>query len=283
MSGRVAVRRRRTKWMGHGPGLLGVFVLIGLAIIAVAAPCIAPHSPTVMALDAPLLPPGSPGHVLGSDELGRDVLSRLIHGSRLSLSVGLVVVGISGTLGVALGAVSGYFGGVVDTVIMRLVDVLLAFPALVLALAVVASLGPGLLNLMIVLGVIGWGDYARLVRGMVLALRDEEYVRAARVMGAGHGRILWRHILPNCLGTVVVQATFGVAAAMLAAAGLSFLGLGAQPPTAEWGAMLAAARPYLRQRPVMAIAPGLAIMVTVLAVNLAGDALRDVLDPRLTR
>lgn len=283
MSGRTGIGYRRVKWANHIPGLAGVFVLISLVIIAVAAPWIAPHSPTVMALDAALLPPGSPGHVLGSDELGRDLLSRLIYGSRLSLSVGLVVVGIAGTLGVALGAVSGYFGGVVDTVIMRLVDVLLAFPALVLALAVVASLGPGLLNLMIVLGVIGWGDYARLVRGMVLALRDEEYVRAARVMGAGHGRILWRHILPNCLGTVVVQATFGVAAAMLAAAGLSFLGLGAQPPTAEWGAMLDAARPYLRQRPVMAIAPGLAIMVTVLAVNLAGDALRDVLDPRLTR
>lgn len=234
-----------------------------------------------MALDAALQPPGSPGHLLGSDELGRDNLSRLIYGSRLSLSVGLVVVGIAGTLGVVLGAVSGYFGGVIDNLIMRLVDVLLAFPALVLALAVVASVGPDLINLMVVLGVIGWGDYARLVRSMVLVLRDEEYVAAARAIGASHRRIIWRHILPNCLGTLVVQATFGVAAAILAVAGLSFLGLGAQPPTAEWGAMLAAAKPHMRQRPLMAIAPGLAIMVTVLAVNLVGDVLRDALDPRL--
>ena len=267
--------------------VLGLVILCTLVLTAVAAPWIAPCDPHEMNLRAALQPPGTPGqpgtpgHVLGTDELGRDNLSRLIYGSRISLQVGLIVVSIAGLIGVTLGTVSGYYGGVIDDGIMRLVDVVLAFPFLVLAIAVVAVVGPSLTHMMIVLGGVSWASYARLVRGVVLGLREEDYVLAARVLGASDWRIIRRHILPNCLGVVIVQATFGVANGILAASGLSFLGLGAQPPEAEWGAMLSAAKPYLRQRPLMSIAPGLAIMVTVLAINLVGDALRDALDPRL--
>jgi len=267
--------------------VLGLAILGALVLTAVAAPWIAPCDPHEMNLSAALQPPGSPGEpgtpgrILGSDELGRDNLSRLIYGSRISLQVGLIVVSIAGLVGVTLGTVSGYYGGVIDDGIMRLVDVVLAFPFLVLAIAVVAVVGPSLTHMMIVLGGVSWASYARLVRGVVLGLREEDYVLAARVLGASDWRIIRRHILPNCLGVVIVQATFGVANGILAASGLSFLGLGAQPPEAEWGAMLSAAKPYLRQRPLMSIAPGVAIMVTVLAINLVGDALRDALDPRL--
>lgn len=261
--------------------VLGLVILGALVLTAVAAPWIAPCDPHEMNLSAALQPPGSPGRILGSDELGRDNLSRLIYGSRISLQVGLIVVSIAGLIGVTLGTVSGYYGGVIDDGIMRLVDVVLAFPFLVLAIAVVAVVGPSLTNMMIVLGGVSWASYARLVRGVVLGLREEDYVLAARVLGASDWRIIRRHIWPNCLGVVIVQATFGVANGILAASGLSFLGLGAQPPEAEWGAMLSAAKPYLRQRPLMSIAPGVAIMATVLAINLVGDALRDALDPRL--
>ena len=267
--------------------VLGLAILGALVLTAVAAPWIAPCDPYEMNLSAALQPPGTPGiagtpaHVLGTDELGRDNLSRLIYGSRISLQVGLIVVSIAGLIGVTLGTVSGYYGGVIDDGIMRLVDVVLAFPFLVLAIAVVAVVGPSLTHMMIVLGGVSWASYARLVRGVVLGLREEDYVLAARVLGASDWRIIRRHIWPNCLGVVIVQATFGVANGILAASGLSFLGLGAQPPEAEWGAMLSAAKPYLRQRPLMSIAPGLAIMITVLAINLVGDALRDALDPRL--
>lgn len=261
----------------------GVIILLALILVAATAPWVAPYNPYAMNLSAALQPPNSPSHILGTDELGRDNLSRLIYGARVSLTVGLIVVGIAAGIGVTLGAISGYYGGVIDTVIMRSADVLMAFPFLVLAIAVVAIVGPSLKNMMIVLGGVSWIGYARLVRGLVLAQREEEYVLAARVVGARGRRIIWRHILPNCLGVVIVQATFGVAAAILAASGLSFLGMGAQPPAAEWGAMLSTAKPYLRQRPMMSIAPGMAIMITVLAINFVGDALRDALDPRLRR
>jgi peptide/nickel transport system permease protein len=259
----------------------GMLVLFALVLVAIAAPWIASHDPYEMDLRRALQPPGSPGHVLGTDELGRDALSRLLYGSRVSLRVGLIVVGIAGGIGVALGAISGYVGGLVDTAIMRAVDVLMAFPFLLLAIVVVAMVGPSLTNLMIVLGGVSWTTYARLVRSLVLVQREEDHVQAARVVGVGSWRIIWRHILPNCLGVIIVQATFDVAGAILAASALSFLGLGAQPPTAEWGAMLSAAKPFLRQRPMLSIAPGMAIMITVLAINLVGDALRDALDPHL--
>jgi peptide/nickel transport system permease protein len=195
--------------------------------------------------------------------------------------VGLIVVGIAGSIGVILGAISGYNGGIADLMIMRLVDLLLAFPFLVLAIAVVSIVGASLTNLMIVLGAVSWITYARVVRSQVLCLREEEFVVAARVVGVRDRQIIFRHILPNTLGVVVVQATFGVAMAILVASALSFLGMGAQPPTAEWGAMLSTAKKNMRQHPMLAIAPGFAIMITVLAINFVGDALRDALDPRL--
>jgi peptide/nickel transport system permease protein len=261
--------------------LIGMTILLVLVLLAITAHWVVPHDPYVLDLRGALKPPNSPGHILGTDELGRDILSRLIYGTRVSLTVGLIVVGIAGSIGVALGAISGFYGGIVDNLIMRTVDVLFAFPFLVLAIAVVALVGPSLTNMMIVLGGVSWIGYARLVRGLVLSLREADYITAARVVGASNRRIIWRHILPNCLGVVIVQATFGVAGAILAASGLSFLGMGAQPPTAEWGAMLNTAKEFLRQRPVMSIAPGMAIMITVLAINFVGDALRDALDPRL--
>lgn len=263
--------------------IAGISILGLLAVIALGAEWIAPHDPNKMDLAAGAQPPSPPEHILGTDELGRDLLSRLIYGGRISLTVGLIVVGIAGTVGVTLGAISGYYGGVIDQVIMRLVDVILAFPFLILAIAVVAIVGPSLTNMMIVLGGVSWIGYARLVRSRVLSLREEEFVQAAHVIGVRDGRIIFRHILPNCLGVVIVQATFGVAVSILAASGLSFLGMGAQPPTAEWGAMLSSAKKYMRVHPLMAIAPGMAIMITVLAINFVGDALRDALDPRLRR
>ena len=268
------VRRNRA-------AVAGIIILGILIFVAIAAPLLAPHDPNEMNLRDALKAPGTPGHILGTDELGRDILSRLIFGSRVSLTVGLIVVGIAGTIGVVLGAISGYYGGLADMIIMRTVDLLLAFPFLVLAIAVVSIVGASLTNMMIVLGAVSWISYARLVRGLVLSLREEEFVVAARVVGVRNWQIILRHILPNTLGVVVVRATFGVAMAILAASALSFLGMGAQPPTAEWGAMLSTAKKNMRQHPMLAIAPGLAIMITVLAINFVGDALRDALDPRL--
>lgn len=258
--------------------LVGMMLLLALALMALLAPVLAPYAPDKMDLKHELRPP-SAEHLLGTDELGRDVTSRLIFGSRISLTVGFIVQGIALLIGVSLGAAAGYFGGTVDLVIMRVVDLVMAFPFLILAIAVVSILGPSLFNLMLVLGGVVWVDYARVVRGMVLSIKEEEYILAARVIGEGHRRIIWRHVLPNCLGVIIVQATFGMASAILAASALSFLGMGAQPPSAEWGAMLSAAKPYLRRLPLMSIAPGAAIMLTVLAINFVGDALRDALDP----
>jgi len=261
--------------------VVGLVILVALTIISLFAPLVSPYDPNELDLRNAFQPVGSQGHLLGTDELGRDTLSRLIFGSRISLSVGIIVVIIAGSIGVVLGAISGYYGGVIDQIIMRLVDVLLAFPFLILAIAVVSIIGGGLTNVMITLGFVSWITYARLVRGMVLSLREEEFVTAAKVMGVRDWKIILKHILPNTLGIVIVQATYGAATAILSASALSFLGMGAQPPTAEWGAMLSTAKQHMRSHPVLAIAPGMAIMITVLAINFVGDALRDALDPRL--
>ncbi len=262
--------------------LVGFVLLAAMILMAVCAPWVAPADPNKIALTGGLKPP-SAEHLLGTDELGRDVLSRVIYGARISLTVGLIVVGIAGTLGVLLGAIAGFYGGLVDNLIMRLVDILMAFPFLILALAVVAIVGPSLTNMMIVLGGVVWIEYARVVRGMVLSLKNQEFVLAAKVLGGTDRRVILRHILPNCLGVIIVQATFGVAEAILSASALSYLGMGAQPPTAEWGSMLNTAKPYLRKLPLMSIAPGMAIMLTVLSINFIGDALRDAFDPRSSR
>ncbi len=263
--------------------VVGMIILGILIIVAVGAPWIAPYAPDEYDMAKGVQYPSPPEHILGTDEMGRDLLSRLIYGSRISLRVGLIVVGIAGSIGITLGAISGYYGGIVDQLIMRTVDLVYAFPFLVLAIAVVAVVGPSLTNTMIVLGCVSWIGYARMVRGQVLSLREQEFVMAARVLGANDWRIIFRHILPNCLGIVVVQATFGVAGAILSASALSYLGMGAQPPTAEWGAMLSSAKKNIRHYPFLAIAPGVAIMITVMAINFVGDALRDALDPRLRK
>ena len=259
---------------------VGLVVLLTLLVMAAFAPSLAPHDPTEQRLDRMLSPPGS-GHALGTDDLGRDVLSRLIYGARVSLLVGVLSVGISLLIGVSLGLVAGYRGGLVDEVVMRVMDGLLAFPALVLALAITAALGPNLRHAMIAIGIVGIPGFARLVRGQVLSVRAQEFVEAARAAGLGDGRIIVRHIAPSVLAPIIVHASLRVAFAVLAEAGLSFLGLGVQPPTPSWGAMLNAGREYLEMAPWLSVAPGAAIFITTLSFNFLGDGLRDALEPRL--
>jgi len=260
-------------------------VLLLLSLLALLAPWVAPYSPYELQTDEDgrvlYLQPPSTRFLLGTDAIGRDVLSRLLYGGRATLSVAVAAVAISLGIGVLLGLVAGFYGGAVDTVIMRLVDILLAFPRTLLALAVVAVLGVGLKNVMLAIGIAGITGYARVVRGSVLSAKEHAYVEAARSVGSSNGRILVRHLLPNVVAPVIVLATLDVAYAILSASSLSFLGLGAQPPTPEWGLMLYEGREYLHDALWVTMAPGLAIMATVLAANMFGDGLRDALDPRL--
>ena len=260
--------------------LLGGSVVLLVIVAAVLAPVVAPYDPSARDVRQLLQGP-SLDNPLGTDEIGRDTLSRIIYGARVSLLVGIIAVGISMLIGVPLGLVAGYGRGLADSVIMRVMDGLLAFPTLVLALAITAMLGPSLNNAMIAIGITGIPNFARLVRGQVLALRDQEYVQAARSVGAKNVRILGKHILPNTMAPIIVQTSIAIPTAILAEAGLSFLGLGIQPPQPSWGAMLNTARGYLQHSAWLAVWPGIAIFVTVLAFNFLGDALRDTLDPRL--
>ena len=250
-----------------------------LVVASLAAPWIAPFDPTRQQLDEDLRRP-TLEHPLGQDKLGRDQLSRVIYGARVSLQVGIATVVVTATIGVVVGAIAGYAGGAIDFWAMRIVDVLLAFPGILLAIAMSAVLGPSLRNVVIALGAIGWTGYARLVRGEVLALKQREHVQAALALGVPRGRVLARHILPLLAAPVVVQATFGMAAAIVAEASLSFLGLGVQPPTPSWGAMINDGRTFLLVAPHLTLWPGLAIFTTVLGLNFLGDGLRDVLDVR---
>ncbi len=259
------------------PGLCLVLVM---SLAAVAAPLLAPHDPDALHLDAILAPPSS-DFWLGTDRLGRDVFSRLLYGGRVSLWVGFVAVGISSLIGVTLGLVSGYFRGWVDEAIMRLVDVMLCFPSFFLILSVIAFLEPSLTNIMIVIGLTSWMGIARLVRAETLSLREREFVDAARLAGCSTARILWRHILPNALAPVLIAATLGIAGAILVESGLSFLGLGVQPPDASWGNMLQEGKAALETAPWLSVYPGIAILLTVLGYNLLGESLRDLSDPRL--
>jgi peptide/nickel transport system permease protein len=277
--GRLA---RLWRQFARRPGALAGGVVILLFVFgAVFAPWIAPADPNEISRDRRAAPSGE--HWLGTDELGRDLLSRVIYGARVSLRVGLVTIGIALSTGTFLGVVAGYFGRWVDAILMRVTDVMLAFPGILLAIAIVAILGPGLYNVMIAVGIEAIPVYTRTARASTLAIKEREFVVAARATGARHERIILRHVLPNIVAPLIVLATIGVAGSILAAAGLSYLGLGAQPPTAEWGAMLASARNYLRDSWWIATFPGLAIMVVVLALNLFGDGLRDVLDPHTRR
>jgi len=262
--------------------MVGGAIIVILWTTAIAAPLVAPYDPISHLSSANrLLPPGSPGYILGTDDFGRDILSRMIYGARISLQVGLIVVALAGSIGVTLGALAGFYGGIVDEVIMRVVDILMAFPFFILAIAIMAVLGPSLNNAMIALALVSWVGYARLVRAQVLSVRQKEFVEAARAEGLSDFGQITRHVLPNCMAPIIIEATLGVGGAILSAAGLSFLGLGAQPPNPEWGAMLNEGREFLRQAPYLTIVPGSAIAVTVLALNLLGDGLRDALDPRL--
>jgi peptide/nickel transport system permease protein len=258
---------------------LGAGIVIAAVAAAVVGPMVVPYDPAAQALDLRLEGP-SWRHLLGLDELGRDLLARLLAGARLSLLVGLSVVSVSAALGMTIGGVAGYVGGRLDDVIGRLMDVLLAFPGILLAIALVAVLGPSVRNVVLALACIGWVGYARLVRGQVLKIRELEYVQAARALGAPGARVLVRHVLPGTFSAIIVQATLGMAGAIIAEASLSFLGLGVQPPAPSWGSMLDAGRSHLFDAPHLTIVPGAAIALVVLGFNFAGDALRDRLDPR---
>jgi ABC-type dipeptide/oligopeptide/nickel transport system permease subunit len=262
--------------------IIGVSITAGLVFVALFAPLIAPYSPYELDFYNGLKGP-SVEHLLGQDSLGRDIFSRIIYGSRVSLLVGFVTVFISATAGITLGAVAGYFGGRLDETIMRISDVFMSFPGILLAIAVMAVRGPGLENVIVALSIMGWTGYARLTRGQVLSLREREFVLAAEALGAPPKRIIYLHILPNIAAPLIVEATFGVAAAIVGEAGLSFLGLGAQPPTASWGAMLSEGRNFLLIAPHLTTFPGIAIMLVVMGINFLGDSLRTSLDPKSER
>jgi peptide/nickel transport system permease protein len=260
--------------------VIGLAIILMFVLSAVFAPLLAPSDPTQQILSQRLKPP-SAGHWLGMDQLGRDVLSRLLFGAPISLTVGLVVVGSASTLGTLVGLIAGYARGTVDELLMRLTDVFFAFPPLILAMAIAGALGPSLNNAMIAIAAVTWPVYARLVRGQVLSLREREFIEAAFSIGASTPRILFRHLLPNALAPILVQASFDMGGAILSAAGLSFIGFGARPPTPEWGVMISEGSKFFSTQPWLSFFPGLAILLTVAAFNLIGDGLRDAFDPRL--
>ncbi|MCO6048285.1 ABC transporter permease subunit [Mesorhizobium sp. RP14(2022)] len=268
--------------------VIGLVVFIILVLAAVLAPLITPHAPAMQYRDAVLLPPaweanGRAAYLLGTDAVGRDIFSRLLYGAQFSLFIGVVVTLLALVGGIVVGVIAGYFGGWIDTLIMRLMDIILAFPSLLLALVLVAVLGPGLTNAMIAIALVLQPHFVRLTRAAVMAEKNREYVVAARVAGAGSWRLMFRTILPNCMAPLIVQATLSFSNAILDAAALGFLGMGAQPPTPEWGTMLAEAREFILRAWWVVTFPGLAILITVLAINLMGDGLRDALDPKLKR
>lgn len=268
--------------------VIGLYIFVFLVIVAILAPLIAPHPSNAQYRDAVLVPPfweegGRAAYLLGTDAVGRDILSRLLFGARYSLFIGVVVTLLALTTGIVIGTIAGYFRGWVDTVITRLMDIILAFPSLLLALVLVAVLGPGLTNAMIAIALVQQPHYVRLTRAAVMSEKSRDYVTAARVAGAGNLRLMFKTILPNCTAPLIVQAALSFSTAILDAAALGFLGMGAQPPTPEWGTMLAEAREFILRAWWVVTLPGLAILITVLAINLMGDGLRDALDPKLKR
>lgn len=262
--------------------MLGLFILIVLALAAIFADVIADYDTMVVAQNiSERLQGPSAAHWFGTDEFGRDIFARIIHGSRVSLTVGLISVSVSLIVGGSLGAFAGFYGGRVDNVIMRIMDIFLAIPSILLAITIVAALGTNLVNVMLAIGVSGIPTFARIVRAAVMGVKDQEFVESARAIGAGSVTIIFREILPNCMAPIIVQSTLSVASAILSTASLSFIGLGVQPPDPEWGAMLSSGRNFLRDAVHITLFPGLAIIITILALNLLGDGLRDALDPRL--
>lgn len=283
LEGETRRRKEVSTWarLRRSPGaMIGLVLIVTLLLTALAADRIASQGIDDQDLRKGLLSPGGE-FPLGTDEFGRDMLSRLIHGSRISLQVGIIATIISAAVGVTLGVIAGYFGGRIDYIIQGMVDISWSFPTVLMAIFLVAVLGPGLTNVMIAVGVVYWGGFARVVRGQALSLREWEFITAARSIGASHVRIMLRHILPNIISPVIVMGTLMMGDAILIEATLSFLGMGAQPPIPSWGSILASGRSYLRLAPWVTLFPGIAIMLTVLGFNLLGDGLRDALDPRL--
>ncbi len=261
--------------------MIGLSVVLLLLVVAALAPWIAPHDPITQSLRERLQPPLTPGHLLGTDDFGRDILSRLIMGSRITLFIIALVAVTAPVFGLLVGTVAGYFGGWTDEILMRITDIFLAFPKLILALALVAVLGPGMENAVLAIAITSWPPYARVARAETLTVRSSDYIAAVRLQGAGAARIIWGHIMPMCIPSVIIRVTLDMAGVILIAAGLGFLGLGVQPPMPEWGAMISAGRKYLFEQWWVATMPGMAIFIVSLGFNLLGDAIRDLLDPHL--
>ena len=262
--------------------MAGLFIVGILLLVALLAPWIAPHDPLTQDLSRRLLPPGTPGNLLGTDDFGRDILSRIIHGARITLYIIALVALTAPTLGLLIGTIAGYFGGWIDAVLMRLTDIFLAFPRLILALALVAVLGPGIENAVLAIALTAWPPYARVARAETLTVRSSDYIAAIRLQGASAPRIIVGHVVPMCLPSVIIRVTLDMAGVILIAAGLGFLGLGVLPPIPEWGLMISSGRKFLFEQWWVATMPGLAIFIVSLGFNLLGDGLRDVLDPRST-
>ena len=275
------LRETMVKLAQSRTALAGMFIILLFIVGALTAPIVAPHDPVEQVISERIAAPFSPGHLLGTDDLGRDLLSRIIYGARISLVIGIVSVGISLFFGLLIGTLSGYFGGWFDRIVMRIIDIMLAFPYILLTIVIVAILGASLLNAMIAIGISQIPQYARVVRASVMAEKESDYVTAERSLGAGDTELMLRTILPNCLAPIFVQATLGIGDAILSSAALSFLGLGAQPPTPEWGLMIASAKEFVTSAWWIVTFPGIAILLAVLGFNLVGDTLRDALDPRL--
>ena len=260
--------------------MIGLFISLTLIFMSIFAPLLAPYDPIVQSLPDRLLPPLTPGHWMGTDDFGRDIYSRLLYGSRITLYIVLLVILTAPVVGLIIGTVAGYFGGWVDAVLMRITDIFLAFPKLILALALVAVLGPGMVNAVLAIAITSWPPYARVARAETLTVRKSDYIAATRLQGASALRLIWGHVMPMCLPSVIIRVTLDMAGVILTAAGLGFLGLGVQPPLPEWGLMISAGRKFLFEQWWVATMPGLAIFIVSLGFNLLGDGLRDVLDPR---
>ncbi len=266
---------------GNKPAIVGFVIIVSFIIMAFFSPFLTPFEPETQDISIRKMAPFISSHILGTDDLGRDLLTRIIYGSRISLTIGTISVGISLTFGLLIGLISGYFGGWVDRIIMRFIDIMLAFPYILLTIVIVALLGPSLINAMIAIGISQIPSYARVVRASVLAEKENDYVMAERSLGASDKELMFKSILPNCIAPIFVQATLGVGNAILSSAALSFLGLGAQPPTPEWGLMIASSREFVTSAWWIVTFPGIAVLLTVLGFNLLADGLRDVLDPRM--
>lgn len=260
--------------------MIGLTITVLLILMALFAPYLAPHDPIAQELSRRLLPPGTPGNWLGTDDFGRDILSRIIFGSRITLYIVLLVILTAPVVGLIIGTIAGYFGGWADEILMRITDIFLAFPKLILALALVAVLGPGMENAVLAIALTSWPPYARVARAETLTVRNSDYIAAVRLQGAGAIRVIWGHVMPMCLPSVIIRVTLDMAGVILTAAGLGFLGLGVQPPLPEWGLMISAGRKFLFEQWWVATMPGLAIFIVSLGFNLLGDGLRDVLDPK---